>query len=275
MSLWLSSEKSSVIRNQSNVISQKSQVTPRSILCTPHSWAYLRAARFHDRPGHADQLHLDLWWRGLNVAQDAGTYLYNADSPWDNALTHTAVHNTVMVDNRQQMTPAGRFLYLNRAQAEILEREQAQDGSWERIVATHDGYQRFGMMHIRSVSAQKDDQWLIEDHIQPLVNDAGAHTVRLQWLLPDWKWKVDDSRLKIEIQSPCGWIMLAVSCQLSAVSLQLVRAGKLLYGAGEISPTWGWVSPTYGEKSAALSFVVTAVAELPLILTSEWNFPND
>ena len=33
-----------------------------------------------------DQLHLDLWWRGLNIAQDAGTYLYNADPPWDNPL---------------------------------------------------------------------------------------------------------------------------------------------------------------------------------------------
>ncbi|MBN1451222.1 MAG: hypothetical protein JW963_09425, partial [Anaerolineales bacterium] len=42
------------------------------------SWAYLRASTFPSRLGHMDQLHLDLWWRGLNIAQDAGTYLYNA-----------------------------------------------------------------------------------------------------------------------------------------------------------------------------------------------------
>jgi len=36
------------------------------------SWAALRTAQFATRPSHADQLHIDLWWRGLNVAQDAG-----------------------------------------------------------------------------------------------------------------------------------------------------------------------------------------------------------
>jgi hypothetical protein len=58
------------------------------------SWAYLRATQFPSRFGHMDQLHLDLWWRGLNIAQDAGTYLYNADPPWDNPLV-AAAHNTV------------------------------------------------------------------------------------------------------------------------------------------------------------------------------------
>jgi hypothetical protein len=285
MSLWLIVEQASALRNHPAGVSHPtSEIATPFTLQTPHSWAYLRTVHFYDRPGHADQLHLDLWWRGLNVAQDAGTYLYNADPPWDNALTHTAVHNTVMVDNHQQMTPAGRFLYLDWAQAEILEQAQVQDGSWNRIVATHDGYQRIGMMHIRSVTANKDDRWLIEDRIQPLADDVGRalHTVRLHWLLPDWKWKIDDSSLTIEVFSPFGWIELDVCSQppvaenpLSVVSVQLIRAGELLYGAGEISPTWGWVSPTYGVKSAALSCVVTAVAALPLTLTSEWNFPHD
>ena len=77
------------------------------------SWAYLRTAQFTSRPSHADQLHLDLWWRGLNIARDAGTYLYNAPAPWDNSLTTTLVHNTVTINGRDQMTRAGRFLYLD------------------------------------------------------------------------------------------------------------------------------------------------------------------
>ncbi|MDP2995171.1 MAG: heparinase II/III family protein, partial [Anaerolineales bacterium] len=82
-------------------------------LYSKDSWAYLRTAQFTTRPSHADQLHLDLWWRGLNVAQDAGTYLYNAPAPWDNSLTTTLVHNTMTVNGRDQMTRAGRFLYLD------------------------------------------------------------------------------------------------------------------------------------------------------------------
>jgi hypothetical protein len=278
MSLWFVGDQLSASSEQI------SGTTSASTLHAPHSWAYLRAAHFSDRPGHADQLHLDLWWRGMNVAQDAGTYLYNADSPWDNALTHTAVHNTLMIDNCQQMTPAGRFLYLDRAQAKVGKREQADDGSWERITAWHDGYQRSGMMHIRSVTADQVDRWLVEDQIQPLADDVGRanHIVRLHWLLPDWEWKLDDSRLRLEVKSPNGWVGLAVRSQPSLIShptflisFQLVRAGELLRGAGDISPTWGWISPTYGIKKPALSFAVTVDGTLPLTIVSEWSFPND
>ena len=182
-----------------------------------------------------------------------------------------------MIDNHQQMTPAGRFLYLDWAQADILEREQAQDGSWGRIVAAHNGYQRFGIRHVRSVSSQNGDRWLIEDQIQPVSNKVDKSTsqkVRLHWLLPDWKWKVDVSSSLIEIQTPYGWVALSVNCQTAPLNLQLVRAGELLYGDVEVYPTWGWVSPTYGVKTAALSFAVTTVASLPITLTSEWNFPQ-
>ena len=277
MSLWLVGEQLSGIGKPSIAARfPTTEVKSPSILRAAQSWAYLRTAHFYDRPGHADQLHLDLWWRGLNIAQDAGTFLYNADSPWNNALTHTAVHNTVMVDNYQQMTPAGRFLYLDWAQADVLAREQAQDGSWGRIIATHDGYQRFGIRHVRSVTFQTDDSWLIEDQIQSAGSDVeqAVHTVRLQWLLPDWEWKVDGSRSLIEIQSPFGWVALSVNCQIAPFNLQLIRAGELLYGDGEVSPTWGWVSPTYGVKTAALSFAVTAEAALPITLISKWNFPQ-
>ncbi len=277
MSLWLcSSAKVQVFSHQDKNLTSDTRHLIPSTLRTPHTWAYLRAAHFCDRPGHADQLHMDMWWRGLNVAQDAGTYLYNAEPPWDNALAHTAVHNTVMVDYRQQMTPAGRFLYLDWAQARVLKHEGAEDGSWERIGAWHDGYQRFGLIHQRSVIAYQDERWIIEDQLLPVSRFTltTSQSARLHWLLPDWKWKIDNSRLMIEVLSPHGWIGLVVSCQSSAVSLQLVRAGELLHGDGEISPIGGWVSPTYGVKVPALSFVVTAVGELPLTLTSEWNFPN-
>ena len=59
----------------------------RSTLWQKHRGRTCGRPNSASRPSHADQLHLDLWWRGLNITQDAGTYLYNADSPWDNSLT--------------------------------------------------------------------------------------------------------------------------------------------------------------------------------------------
>ena len=82
-----------------------------------NSWALIRAGRYTRRPFQADQLHVDLWWQGINLARDAGTYLYNGSPPWNNGFAGTAVHNTVTVDNHDQMRRAGRFLWLDWAQA--------------------------------------------------------------------------------------------------------------------------------------------------------------
>jgi hypothetical protein len=82
-----------------------------------NSWAMIRAGRYARRPFQADQLHMDLWWHGINLARDAGTYLYNGPAPWNNGLAGTAVHNTVTVNQQDQMRRAGRFLWVDWAQA--------------------------------------------------------------------------------------------------------------------------------------------------------------
>ena len=273
-----------------------------SVLRYPHhsSWVYLRAVRFTSRPGHADQLHLDMWWRGLNIAQDPGTYLYNAPSPWDNALARTNVHNTVSVGERDQMTRAGRFLWLDWAQAELIAHERDQDGSFERLVARHDGYRHLGVIHQRAVSASVDGRWIIEDTLLPVADSRlkvrqtlfptnPSHRARLHWLLPDWPWEIKeegrDSRIEIRLKSPSGWINILVKIEgqwrgsashniLSNSSHSLVRAEELLSGTGPISPTWGWVSPTYGYKMPALSFSLEVKSPLPLSFITEWTFPS-
>jgi hypothetical protein len=243
------------------------------------SWAYLRAAHFSGRPGHADQLHLDLWWRGQNLAMDAGTYLYNAPPPWDNSLAFTAVHNTLTINQRNQMTAAGRFLFVDRAQAEVLE---AAD---DRLTACHDGYQRMGWVHQRTLQAVPQG-WLVIDRVLPsMPGKLPGATVkaRLQWLLPDWTWEMQGACLRL--LSPAGWVELEVTAEFKAASgqpaapdslaVQLVRAGALLFGSGEISPTWGWSSPTYGYKYPALSLGVSLKGSAPLTLTSRWRIPQE
>ena len=250
------------------------------------SWAFLRSVRFTNRPGHADQLHLDMWWRGLNVAQDAGTYLYNASRPWDNALTHAGVHNTITVNGQDQMNRAGRFLYLDWAQAEVVKYE-TEDNAWISLTARHDGYCRLGLIHQRKVTAYRDGHWEIGDDLLPQKgspnpsshNKSAFHSIRLHWLLPDWPWLLEEEpstpRYNLKLQSPLGWITIQVDCALGGPGvLQFVRAGELLHGGGEVSPTWGWVSPTYGCKHPALSLAVTMQGRLPLRFQTEWYFPS-
>jgi hypothetical protein len=257
---------------------------------TSASWAYLRAAHFDGRPGHADQLHLDLWWRGLNVAQDAGTYLYNAQPPWDNALVRSDVHNTVTVDGLEQMTRAGRFLYLGWAQAKVLGWEKAPDGSWERLTAQHNGYRKLGIVHQRVVTAKRQGDWLVEDAIWSTQDvQRQSHKICLHWLLPDWPWELHahaghafllnvrtphaDVRLEVEKTASEQTTTALEQTVIAPMQVQIVRAGELLHGTGDVSPNWGWVSPTYGVKIPALSMRVTQSGILPLSLRSTWIFP--
>jgi hypothetical protein len=235
----------------------------------------LRAARFTSRPGHADQLHLDLWWRGLNVAQDAGTYRYTAQPPWENALTSAFVHNTVTLDGQDQMTRAGKFLYLDWAQAEALEHERSKDEIWERVIAQHGGYRRLGVRHRREV-VRRGENWEVYDRLLPARRTLlrRKHQARLHWLLPDWPWELDANQLRLH--SPRGWITVAVEVEPSAKTrVQVVRAGTLLRGEGSFSPTWGWSSPTYSALRPALSFAVLVRAPVPLTMVTRWNFPTE
>ena len=134
-------------------------------LAGSQSWAYLRAVHFTSRPGHADQLHLDLWWRGLNLAQDAGTYRYTASAPWDNALTHASVHNTVTVNGQDQMRRAGRFLYLDWARAEGSVGEAGTISAW------HDGYKKLGILHSRKITVLHRASLLMENPLTAAPND--------------------------------------------------------------------------------------------------------
>ncbi len=246
------------------------------------SWAYLRAVHFHSRPGHADQLHLDLWWQGMNIAMDPGSYLYNAAPPWDNALARTAAHNTLSVEGCDQMTRAGRFLWLDRAQATGPVFEQAQDGSWERLTASHDGYRRLGVIHRRCVNGFAG-VWRVKDTLLPanaLRSANGKVSCQLHWLLPDWEWQLErqENGAELRVHSLQGWIRLAIGWK-SETLLEppglcfLYRAGECLDGGGPAAPILGWTAPTYGHKIPALSLVTQLSGGLPLNLTSEWRLP--
>ncbi|MDD5466626.1 MAG: alginate lyase family protein [Anaerolineales bacterium] len=256
------------------------------------SWAYLRAARFISRPGHADQLHVDLWWRGINLARDAGTYRYAAPLPWDNALAGAGVHNTLIINGEEPMLRAGRFLWLDWSQARLLARESDARGGWERLVAEQDGYRRLGVLHQRSLTAFKDGGYVVEDRLLPvrsqdrsLARAQVTFQVALHWLLPDWKWELlelEDGQVQARLRSSHGWVTLTIAVRAEqAVSfadlpleVQVLRAGELVYGSGTASPILGWYAPYYGCKEPALSLRALLRSPLPITLSSTWAFPK-
>ena len=245
-----------------------------------HGWATLRAVHFNSRPSHADQLHVDLWWRGDNVAMDAGTYRYTAADPWDNSLAQTFVHNTVEVNGQSQMLHAGRFLWLDWAQATTLNPSSAPATA---ITAQHDGYRQLGVTHQRMLKHVGEDHWQVIDHLLPAGTPPmqaarqQVYQFRLNWLLPDWPWQLNG--LTLILSRPKGGQLrltlspdLPDSPQSEVEAVSLARAGQALAGPEVVSPILGWFSPTYGYAVPALSFSMTVRAPLPATLSSNWQF---
>jgi asparagine synthase (glutamine-hydrolysing) len=210
-------------------------------------FALVRCASFRHRPGHADMLHVDIWWKGQNVAVDPGTYSYNAAPPWDKSLSGTAYHNTVTVDGLDQMESASRFLWLpwvrGRARA-YLRSSSGYLAYWE---GEHDGYERLAQpaTHRRAIIQLGDEHWLVLDRMR----SHAPHRYRLHWLLPDEPHVWDPRAGCVRLETPRGEYLVQMGSTSACRELDLVRCD-------DMSPR-GWRSLYYGYREPAISVVVS------------------
>ena len=151
---------------------------------TERSFGLLRCHSFGTRPGDADMLALDLWMDGCNVLPDRGSYSYNDPEGIGQQLRGTACHNTVTIDDLDQMTPGSRFLWLNWTRSELGGFGARRLDGWPgwHFDGNHRGYQRdnLDVVHRRQV-LQLDDEWIIIDDLA--VRDEQTHDFTLHWLV--------------------------------------------------------------------------------------------
>lgn len=130
------------------------------------SLTFIRCGAYKDRPGQADNLHLDLWVRGENILRDAGSYLYNTDESTIRYFAGTRGHNTVMLGDFDQMLKGPRFIwyYWNKEKrASLKYKEEGLVFEGEVSVYRHLGKK---IKHRRKVTKLKDQfLWEIEDEI--------------------------------------------------------------------------------------------------------------
>jgi len=205
-------------------------------------FAFTHCATYRHRPAHADTLNVDIWWRGQNMALDAGSYSYNAPPPWDNPFTHASVHNGVTVDGADPMVRAGRFLWLPWVKGTMLSWQRSLDCQEVHWVGEYDGYQRLPhpVRVRRGIQQLGDESWLIQDWLE----SDWEHTYRLQWLLPDLPYCWDEESGQLELDTPAGKYYVTMHAPGKPVCT-LVRADAH-------SPR-GWKSPYYYSREPALS----------------------
>jgi asparagine synthase (glutamine-hydrolysing) len=251
---WLTGEISGrvVAQNAPRIETTKAEETlvfPHGgnyLLRSTNSHALIRCTDFTSRPSHADQLHVDLWIYGHNLAIDAGTYLYSGAGHWRNGLAHTSVHNTVTVDNKDQMTMLSRFTWTNWSKGKVLKHNK---DVWQ---GKHDGYKP--VSHKRTAMTLEGDRWLLIDDL----NAKESHHYALHWLLNDYLFEhngnsillfLDDMKYKLQVGMFNG-----------DGELSIVRADP--------ASTRGWRSRYYGHKEPAISVML----EADLSNVTFWSF---
>jgi asparagine synthase (glutamine-hydrolysing) len=222
------------------------------LLRNTDSHALIRCTDFTSRPSHADQLHVDLWIHGHNLAVDAGTYLYSGQGQWRNGLAHTSVHNTVTVDNKDQMTLLSRFTWTNWSKGKVLKHEK---DSWQ---GEQDGYKP--VSHKRTVMVLEEDRWLVIDNL--IANES--HNYKLHWLLSDFPFEQKENSVLLYLDE------MKYKAQVGMIN----GDGKFSIVRADPNSTRGWRSRYYGHKEPAISVMLEADSP-QLTFWSFFGFEDD
>jgi len=200
--------------------------------------------------GHADLLSIQCSIFGEPCLVDAGTYSYEADSPWRDFFRSTAAHSTVIVDGASQAQPAGPFGW--RGQPRVRLREWHSTPEFDFLDAEHDGYLVLPdpVVHRRRVIFVKPGYWILVDD----VTGAARHQIDLTFQfgtsavsLGAHPWARAATR-----QGRVLWI-----CPFPAAPVQ----PALKYG--ELTPIRGWISSEFGDRQPAPMLIYSFAVALP------------
>lgn len=82
---------------------------------------------YKDRPAQADNLHLDIWYKGKNILYDGGSYQYNTEKSILKYFSGTSSHNTVMLGSNDQMLKGNRFIWYYWTKSEQVDVHETDD----------------------------------------------------------------------------------------------------------------------------------------------------
>ncbi len=170
-------------------------------------------AVFRTRPSHADQLHVSLRWDGEWVAEDPGSYSYNAPGGWD-GLAGSRFHNVVTVGDHDSMGRFGRFLWLPWT---VCRLSRQDDG----LAAEHLGFSGFKS---RRRIIQAPNGFVIVDRLTGRLGQRGEFVLR-------WHGR-----------ARAGLEQLTVACSAPSTEAYVTA----LPDGGE-----GWHSTHYGSKESS------------------------
>lgn len=217
------------------------------VLRGEHSYLMTRATKYRDRPGQCDMLHVDVWYRGLNILRDAGSFrYYHEDRDLKNYFYSVAAHNTVQVADSEQMIKGPNFLWFYWPQAQAAFESSSELQCLAKFTAS------IPYTHRRRIG-QNNDCFTVVDEV------GGADSYTTRWhLAPELDWRHEKpSTIAATLPSGGGIEIRFKSDSNDCFELSLEDAWESLY---------------YGERQKCPVVVVRAVRgklEMRLVAISD------
>ncbi len=116
--------------------------------------------------GHSDALAVEIAVGGKSLLVDPGTYTYHESAELRDHFRTTVAHNTLMVDERSQSEPGGKFSWKSRAKTTV--HSWIAEDRFNFFEGSHDGYERLdeSATHRRSILYLKNDYWIMRDFVE-------------------------------------------------------------------------------------------------------------
>lgn len=148
------------------------------LLREPDTLSFVRCGLFK-KNGSTDQLHLDVWYKGNNVLIDGGSYLYNTEAKLVKYFSGTESHNTVMLEDNDQMLKGPRFMWFYPPKVKEVTIEKIEDSYCIKGEIKCFLYLDANISFERTVVKKKGlPEWRIIDRVK---NKPDGMTVRQLW----------------------------------------------------------------------------------------------
>ncbi|MGH3627659.1 MAG: alginate lyase family protein [Sciscionella sp.] len=207
---------------------------------------------------HADALSVEVRHDGVDILADPGTYCYHGEPGWRGYFRSTLAHNTLQLDDRDQSSSGGPFLWTRHARTRLLAAPRP-GGESLRWSAEHHGYAP--AVHRRSAMLHAARRELV---ITDEVLGGADSSVRLVFHLGPW--------VNVEITDSTASLSWADAGSTHTAELALPGQLRWSMQRGQTDPPLGWYSAGFGRREPASTLFGAGVVDDTATLTTVLRF---
>jgi uncharacterized heparinase superfamily protein len=198
--------------------------------------------------GHSDALSFLLHLNGKEVIVDPGTYTYHTDPVWRQYFIGSLAHNTLRINKKDQAVNGGPTLWLKHYKINLIESSMNEEN--DKIIASHDGYNGYGIFHKREVIFNKIENSIILNDSIEAINDKEFFVEFPMHFHPDMNPVKEDTGITVYDKNRTPMIKILTDANFEVNILK-----------GNESPIIGWYSESFYQKEPCFALYQAAKAQ--------------